>query len=143
MPVTLLRLRQVVPLLRWGATPLNHEIAFQGSFQLLDLSLPLRHIWPGLDWCPVSEEVGHPRIPCHLHGILCVIYRIMLLEQIRITKKYMHIYLPLFLSPPRTEERMLQSGTYLQLREHRVGRIVLALAWTAFPSLTTLPQMLV
>ena len=48
-----------------------------------------------------------------------------------------------FLSPPRTEERMLQSGTCLQLFEHRVGRIVLALAWTAFPSLTTLPQMLV
>ena len=58
-------------------------------FSLFLLWLALRkplHIWPGLDWCPVSEEVGHPQIPCHLHGILCVICRIMLLGQIRITK---------------------------------------------------------
>ena len=58
-------------------------------------------------------------------------------------EKYVYIHFPLSLSPPRTEERLLQSGTYLQLREHGVGKIVPVLAWAALPSLTWLPQVLV
>ena len=116
--VTLPRLGQVVPLLQWGACSPNCNM-FLVLFSE-NSPLPLLHFGPGLDWSPVSKDLGHLWILSHLHEILFVIVFKYegLREQLDIISQTKHIYFLVPLSPPLwTEEWMLQSGTYLQFRE--------------------------